>query len=79
MSLTDSYKSRDLESGVILTKFLIFGRFQPRDSYKKNSYKKETVCLLRELFLSFFIKLYFFFHFLMYVDFSHMANATCRK
>ena len=27
MSLTDSYKSRDLERGVILTKFLIFGRF----------------------------------------------------
>ena len=27
MSLTDSYKSRDLEPGVILTKFLIFGRF----------------------------------------------------
>ena len=34
MSLTDSYKSRDLEPGVI---------FQPRDSYKKNSYKKETL------------------------------------
>ena len=43
MSLTDSYKSRDLEPGVILTKFLIFGDFQPRDSYKKNSYKKEMV------------------------------------
>ena len=29
---------------MILTKFLIFVRdFQPRDSYKKNSYKKETV------------------------------------
>ena len=27
MSFTDSYKSRDLEPGVILTKFLIFGRF----------------------------------------------------
>ena len=27
MSLTDSYKSRDLEPGVILTKFLIFDRF----------------------------------------------------
>ena len=27
MSLTDSYKSRDLEPYVILTKFLIFGRF----------------------------------------------------
>ena len=40
MSLTDSYKSRDPEPGVILTKFLIFGRFQPRDSQKKNSYKK---------------------------------------
>ena len=44
MSLTDSYKSRNLEPGVILTKFLILGQFQPRDSYKKNSYKKETVC-----------------------------------
>ena len=43
MSLTDSYKSRDLEPGVILTKFLIFGRFQPPDSYKKNSYKKKAV------------------------------------
>ena len=43
MSLTNSYKSRDLEPGVILTKFLIFGRCQPHDSYKKNSYKKETV------------------------------------
>ena len=43
MSLTDSYKSRDLEPDVILTKFLILGDFQPRDSYKKNSYKKETV------------------------------------
>ena len=41
MSLTDSYKSRDLEPGVILTKFL--GNFQPHDSYKKNSYKKEMV------------------------------------
>ena len=41
MRLTDSYKSRDLEPGVILTKFLIFGRF--RDSYKKNSYKKKRV------------------------------------
>ena len=27
MSLTDSYKSRDLEPGVIITKFLIFRRF----------------------------------------------------
>ena len=27
MSYTDSYKSRDLEPVVILTKFLIFGRF----------------------------------------------------
>ena len=27
MSLTDSLKSRDLEPGVILTEFLIFGRF----------------------------------------------------
>ena len=27
MSLTDSYKSRDLEPGVILTKFLISERF----------------------------------------------------
>ena len=26
MSLTDSYRSRDLEPGVILAKFLIFGR-----------------------------------------------------
>ena len=43
MSLTDSYKFRDLEPGVILTKFLIFGDFQPCDSYKKNSYKKEMV------------------------------------
>ena len=40
---TDSYKSRDLEPGVILIKFLFFGDFQPRDSYKKNPYKKETV------------------------------------
>ena len=29
--------------GVILTKFLILGDFQLCDSYKKNSYKKETV------------------------------------
>ena len=45
MSLTDSYKSRDLnlKPGVILTKLLILGDFQPRDSYKKNSYKEETV------------------------------------
>ena len=42
MRLTDSYKPRDLKPGVILTKFLL-GNFQPRDSYKKNSYKKETV------------------------------------
>ena len=41
MSLTDSYKSRDLEPGMIHTKFLILGNF--RDSYKKNFYKKETV------------------------------------
>ena len=30
MNLTNSNKSRDLESGVILTKFLILGDFQPR-------------------------------------------------
>ena len=49
MSLTDSYKSRDLEPGVILTKFLILGHFQPRDSYKKNSYKKETVQVINSI------------------------------
>ena len=27
MSLADSYKSLDLEPGVVLTKFLIFGQF----------------------------------------------------
>ena len=27
MNLTDSYKSHDLKPGVILTNFLIFGRF----------------------------------------------------
>ena len=43
MSLTDSYKSRDLEPGVIITKSQFLGDFQPRDSYKKNSSKKETV------------------------------------
>ena len=43
MSLTDCYKSRNLEPGVILTEFLIFGQFSACNSYKKNSYKKETV------------------------------------
>ena len=37
MSLTDSYKSLDLEPGVILTKFLILGDFQFGDSYKKET------------------------------------------
>ena len=41
MSFTDSYKSHDLDPGVILTKFL--GDFQPHDCYKKNSYKNEMV------------------------------------
>ena len=43
MSLTDSYKSRDLEPGVILTYSYFLYEFQPCDSYKKNYYKKETV------------------------------------
>ena len=43
LSLTDSYKTGDLEPGVILTLFLIFRRFQACDSYKINSYKKNTV------------------------------------
>ena len=43
MSLTDSYKSRDLESGLILTKFLIFGWFSASWLWEKNSYKKETL------------------------------------
>ena len=28
---------------MILRKFLFFEDFEPRDSYKKNSYKKKTV------------------------------------
>ena len=43
MSLTDFYKSCDLDPGVILTKFLIFfSNLQSLDSYKKNSYKKRN-------------------------------------
>ena len=43
VSRTDSNKSRDLEPGVFLQNPYFLGDFQPRDSHKKNSYKKETV------------------------------------
>ena len=34
---------RNLSLSMILRIFLIFGDFEPSDSYKEDSYKKETV------------------------------------